>query len=250
MIKETVKYLHFRVDPSILGLPRQMWLYEDKEEQADRFLNTLSSDALNKEQKLALLEGNAGLITEDEGETLTYVDKVDQKWKDEVSQHRKYLLEKKKREEEESRATLAERASVFKQGLQSLGENANEDDLMESLTKQANQEISKKLFIQKWLENDPEKKKACDDLLKTFSNKQFNFVFKGHEYRFKDSARDQGRCPHCEQKAKESMWNKDKDKDSFIGTYHFGEQFYAECFECPSCHEKFFYHKEARDVQQ
>ena len=73
--------------------------------------------------------------------------------------------------------------------------------------------------------------------------KSYHFIFKGHEYTVVDSARHQGRCPHCDNKAKDGfMYDAYEDKEAFIGYYKVDEDNYILCFECPKCFEKFYYH--------
>jgi len=71
-------------------------------------------------------------------------------------------------------------------------------------------------------------------------NKSFRFVFKGHEYTLRDSARVQSQCPHCgHNSAGGRCWS--EDDEGYIGTYKTGKEKML-CFECPECFEKFFYH--------
>lgn len=84
------------------------------------------------------------------------------------------------------------------------------------------------------------------DLLTKLVNKQFSFVFQGHEYTFEDSARDQSECPHCGQKAVSGMIHPVDDNKSgnfaFIGIKKLAEDQHAVCFECLKCLNKLFYH--------
>jgi hypothetical protein len=72
-------------------------------------------------------------------------------------------------------------------------------------------------------------------------DKIFNFIFEGHEYVLSDSARNQGECPHCGEQAPDGKFWQTKDK-GYIGYKKLADEQFAYCFECPSCHEKFFYH--------
>ena len=74
-------------------------------------------------------------------------------------------------------------------------------------------------------------------LIKQIGNKSFNFIFKGHEYTYRDSARDQSRCPHCGNQTADGRCWKEKSAE-YIGT----TTDIFVCFECPKCFEKFFYH--------
>ena len=108
--------------------------------------------------------------------------------------------------------------------------------------KQANLDIAKNIFIANSLEKDPKKKKMNDELLQSFVGKEYSFTYKNHEYTFKDSARNQRECPHCEFKAPDgSFWN---ERDSaYIGYYDgFKDGNVAVCFECPECFDRFYYH--------
>ncbi len=87
------------------------------------------------------------------------------------------------------------------------------------------------------------------NFVKSEAQKMFNFVYKGHNYTIKDSARNQGQCPHCDYEAPNNFWK--PDNKAFIGHKIFGkklnilgkqEKAYAACFECPKCFKKFFYH--------
>ena len=81
------------------------------------------------------------------------------------------------------------------------------------------------------------------DAIEKLRSKPFGFIYKEHNYTVNDAARDQGECPHCGEKASDGFfWNKERDKNSYIGTYSFGGEYVAVCFECPGCFEKFFYH--------
>ena len=91
--------------------------------------------------------------------------------------------------------------------------------------------------------------------LDTQIRKQFHFVYKGHEYTYKDSARLQNQCPHCD---KYSISNNmvDPIKDDEAGTFKFigfkqtADDECVVCFECQECFEKLFYHEDYIRVMQ
>lgn len=114
------------------------------------------------------------------------------------------------------------------------------DEMLEELQKKANLDIAKQMFCMNFSEKDPEMKKASNELIKSFANKEYSFVFKGHNYTYNDSARNQGRCPHCDAKSKNYIW--DKKDEGYLGYHDFGGNQVAVCFECPECFENFYYH--------
>jgi len=107
--------------------------------------------------------------------------------------------------------------------------------------KQANLTMAKSIFIQNTMEKDPLSKKANEELIKTFAAKLYSFDYNGHSYTYKDSARNQSMCPHCDLKAPDGSFWRIKDK-GYIGYYDFKQGEVAVCFECPECFEKFYYH--------
>ena len=264
--------LHFTVDPSIINLPRSLYWYENKEKKAFDILNALSSGKLDLNQCKKLLDGDAYLITKDGGNSLIYVEKPDKEWKEELKVHKKFLKQKEKEEKEEKEARIKYQEEFEKEiqrnrmdieleleanlkniedevSVVSISKKSYDDPLdaflegdEEEATRLSNIKIAKMAFIQKWSTNDPEEKKRLQDMETHFLTKQYNFVFKGHEYTYKDAARNQGYCPHCDAKAKDFVWNKDKDKESYVGRHDFDKIEFAECFQCPRCNEFFFYH--------
>ena len=82
--------------------------------------------------------------------------------------------------------------------------------------------------------------KEGEKILKDMQAKNFHFVFKGHEYTYRDSARDQSHCPHCDEQSNDGYAWKEED-EGYIGTYKDGDTKML-CFECPKCFKKFFYH--------
>lgn len=114
-------------------------------------------------------------------------------------------------------------------------------DLLEDMQKEANLQIAKAMFISGVGETDSEKKKANNEMIKKFATKMYTFIFEGHQYTFDDSARNQGRCPHCENQAKDGSFFKYKE-DGYIGYHDFKQGEVAVCFECQECFEKFYYH--------
>jgi len=80
-------------------------------------------------------------------------------------------------------------------------------------------------------------------LAKKLEEKVFNFIYEKHEYVINDSARNQGECPHCGEKAPTDHFWRPTDK-AFIGEKQLGKKQYAYCFECPQCFNNFFYHVE------
>ena len=272
-----LKKLSFRVDPNILSIPRQMYWYEDKEKEALHFLHVLCSGCLNTQQCYDLLNGDAYFITKDEGITLTLVQEIDSDWQEEVNQRKKYLEEKKKEEEynknhpfckygseskckycAEDNRCLYSRFIGYKAGHTYMSHEGGEcyfnnhqeeeesslldsDNLLESLQRQANIRIGCALA--------EGKDKVSKDLAKKFLNKKYDFIFKGHQFTLKDSARDQTRCPHCNERSSDGNLWKITDK-SFIGKHKLNDIEYALCFECPKCFEKFYYHQEIQDVDR
>lgn len=87
------------------------------------------------------------------------------------------------------------------------------------------------------------------NFVKCQAEKVFDFKFKEHHYTIKDSARNQGSCPHCDHQSIDDFW-RPTDK-AYIGHKYFGmklnilgkkEKSYAVCFKCPKCNKHFFYH--------
>jgi len=268
--------LHFTVDPSILNLPRQMYWYENKEKEALRFLHVLCSGGLNTQQCYDLFNGDAYFITKDGGVSLTLVEKKDLDWIKEVEERKRYL-EKKAKEEEynkshpfckydsepeckycaEDNRCLYSRYRGYKTTLteceggecyfdnygekeQALSElNIDSDIFMESMQRQANIRIGCMLA--------EGKDKVSKDLAKKFLNKQYDFLYKGHQYTINDSARNQSECPHCSERSPDRYAWKLTDK-GFIGKHNLNDIEYALCFECPKCFKKFYYHNEIESV--
>lgn len=240
--------LHFKVHPSILNLPRQMFWYEDKQAKAIDIMDVLTSGEITIRQVRNLLNGDAYFITEDDGETLTLVEKEDKEWKKELKEHIEFLERRKielEKEKKEQRKILEKDQFFFGEDKEAF--EITHNNTMEELTKNANLNLAKGLFMQKWTSKDKAEKEACDELIKDLKNKVFDFIFKGHEYKFKHSARNQSECPHCEHKASDGfMWDETRDKKAFIGKKKLGDDMYAYCFECPKCFNKFFYHNKLR----
>lgn len=85
------------------------------------------------------------------------------------------------------------------------------------------------------------------------ADKQFEFTFKEHKYTYYDSARDQSRCPHCNQQTNALRMIdpiKDIDKFEFIGFKQLSDDECAVCFECLECGNKLFYHQDLIFTQQ
>ena len=71
---------------------------------------------------------------------------------------------------------------------------------------------------------------------------EYDFIFKGHHYTYKDSARNQLFCPHCGEAAPDGFFWSIGDK-GYIGTrMPRNGDMAITCFECPNCFEKFFIH--------
>ena len=256
----TTKTLHFTVDPSILNLPRQMFWYEDKQEKALNIMDSLVNGQATPEQIRMLLDGDAYFITEDAGKTLTMITEIDKEWKKEVEERKEYLKKRKEKasleESDRERYTKEVQRKILKETDELDDEDEetealereqrildHQDNVLERMTKNANEEIAKRAFIMGFTSKDKGEKEACETLVKEFTSKQFDFVFKGHEYTYKHSARNQSRCPHCDQQSGDGfIWDPKRDKDAYIGTYKQNDIINAICFECPKCFKKFFYH--------
>ena len=79
------------------------------------------------------------------------------------------------------------------------------------------------------------KKVHASQLIKNIANRQFDFVFKGHHYTIRDSARDQGECPHCGKRSIGNMY--EFIDDGFIGWKKIDKLQSVLCFECSNCFE-------------
>jgi len=84
----------------------------------------------------------------------------------------------------------------------------------------------------------------ASNILKDMRNKQYGFIYKGHEYTVADSARNQGLCPHCNLKAPDDEFWQITD-EGYIG---FNKEIGTHCFECPRCFDKFYYHGQENDI--
>jgi len=72
-------------------------------------------------------------------------------------------------------------------------------------------------------------------------SKCFRFIYKGHEYSYRDSARAINACPHCGfTKPTHDIF--EENSDYYLGSKSLDDTFKAVCFECPKCFKKFFYH--------
>jgi len=118
--------------------------------------------------------------------------------------------------------------------------------ISEETQKKADLDIAKKIFISNVSETDKEQKKVNEELMKKFAGKLYSFDFKGVSYTFKDSARNQGQCPHCDNQASDGFFWKETD-EGYIGYYDFKQGEVAVCFECPECFETFYYHYNKND---
>ena len=83
--------------------------------------------------------------------------------------------------------------------------------------------------------------------MRKIMSKQYVFMFKGHEYTFSDSARNQGRCPECDKESIsgrmiELIEDDEAGTFTFIGIKQLSESEYAVCYECLDCFTKFYYH--------
>ena len=248
------RILHFKVHPNIIDLPRSMFWYEDKQAKALDMVDAISSGALTINQTRNLLNGDAYFITEDNGKTLTLVEEEDKRWKKELTEHieflekRKIQLEKDKKEQEK----ILEKDNFVPEWINDQKKDfiAGYDNTMEELTKQANLDLAKQLFINKFTSKDPLEIKSNNEMIKNLTTKIYDFTFKGHDYKFKHSARNQSSCPHCDAKASDFCWSSTKDKEAYIGKKQLTDEMYALCFECPKCFNKFYYHKYAREIEQ
>lgn len=283
--KTKTETLSFKVcGEGLTTLVRDIYLYEDQA-KAWNIMGTLHG--LSIDQATAVFEGRGKFITDpDDDSLLCFVDEVDEEWQREYAEHKAHLKDVAKEEEEDKEITLVamdlqsthdelslEEAKDFvlrakqnnKNSTRPLVKLAKElmvktkmaelrkeedaigDDLLERMTKEANMTLAKSIFINNFAEKDPDKKKAGDELVKSLTNKQYSFIFKGKEYTYKDSARNQGRCPHCDEQAPDHHFWQTKDS-AYVGMHSFGNGFFAACFECPACFEKFYYHKTQEDV--
>jgi hypothetical protein len=96
--------------------------------------------------------------------------------------------------------------------------------------------------------------KYADEIEKTFRGKKtFNFVYKGHEYTYNDSARNQSECPHCGASNGDIRLIdpiRDGDDFAFMGYKRLNEDTYAVCFHCQNCFNYLFYHMDSITVNQ
>ncbi len=87
------------------------------------------------------------------------------------------------------------------------------------------------------------------------ARKQFNFVFDGHEYTYKDSARDQTCCPHCDKRSTmggmiDPITDVKAGAFTFLGIKQLDEDQYVLCFDCLNCFGHLFYHIDRMAVSQ
>lgn len=229
-----IKKLHFKIHPNILNIIRDAyWFEEGKDSWALKTLLSLdnSRKIMTLDYALKLLEGDAHFITKDGGKTLSIVFKDEKKFK-------KELARELKRKEEERKALL-----VINDEEENTEVEEFKSNTLEALIKRGNLQIAQSAMMQKLTAKTDEEREAAESILISHVNKQYSFVFEGHEYTFDDSARNQSQCPHCGKKSSDGFaWSNIDDKESYIGTKDFGNGNLALCFQCPDCHEKFYYH--------
>lgn len=80
--------LHFRVSPNIIGIIRQAYWMENRQEWAKETLRCF--DGITEPQMMDLLKGNAYFVTHDDGETLELVKSPDFEWKAELQKFLKW----------------------------------------------------------------------------------------------------------------------------------------------------------------
>jgi len=81
--------LHFRIEPEgIVDLVRQAYWMEDRKEWALETLGCMSG--ITEEQKMSVLKGDATLITEDGGKTVTLIYQEDKGWKGTLDEYQKW----------------------------------------------------------------------------------------------------------------------------------------------------------------
>lgn len=230
--------LHFKVDgPGITKLVREMFLYGDKE-KALNIITTLGD--LKISYAMNVLNGDAEFQNskKDDG-TLNYVKKEDLNWKNTIKEHKDFLIEEQ-RQKQIAEKELLENLDCDYDDDEYDDDFNDSDDFLEKLMKDTNKNIATQLFIQSVKEKDPTQKQVSLDLAKKYIQKEYSFIFKEHEYTFNDSARNQSKCPHCDYSSKSDCWQ--KDDDGYIGCKNFNNGILALCFECPNCHENFYFH--------
>lgn len=234
------KVLHFKIHPNILNIIRNAyWFEEGRKNWAMDCLNSLDGEnKMSLDLAMKLLHGEAHFITNDNGKTLTAVFKNEPEFKKKVAE----FIEEQKRKKEEIPINYEDEDMIEDEDMKS-------PSLLE-MQQEADLNIAKKAFIMKFASKDPSERNACDNIMKDMKNKVYEFVFKSHQYTFNDSARNQSLCPHCDRKSKGFLWNPEEDKEAYLGKKKLNTDIYALCFECPSCFEKFYYHKNKRDIDR
>lgn len=233
-----IKKLHFRVHPNIISVAREHYLYNNRIKDAYEFIETLSGGVLGISQATKLLEGDAYLTTEDDGETLNYIEKEDAEYKKEFLKHKEFLKTQKEREERKKEESENYEDDIEEEKPSIL--SVSPDKMLEAMTRQSNIKIGC-LLAEK---ND----KINNDMAKKFFNKQYEFDFNGHHYTYNDNARNQSECPHCGFQSTDNMWRM-KDK-AFIGKIKLNDYEYALCFECPKCFEQFYFHNDVYFIEK
>ena len=157
----------------------------------------------------------------------------------------------KKKKEATIKALRGDKGYIYDEESQSGYENKLATDVIKPIDRFNNEEIVARYsnsYIASQFEmqsSQAKNKKDQDRLRKTamqFRRKEYSFTFKNHNYTYGDSARVQSKCPHCENSSSNGYcWS--VEDEAFIGAYKLNEYQMALCFECPLCHEKFFYHQ-------
>jgi len=238
------KLMHFTVGNDLDDLARQGYWFEDRKEWAKDLIKNLCCGISNK-QITDVLNGDADVIAIENGTRTSLVYEENKEFKLKLKNHLEFLEEKKKDK------IKAKRQMDF------CG-----DDYRYCKFNMSNKCCFGLRNGYGCFFDNP---KIMDEMLQTGMNmrlnalgsgvghavdlvddmtikKIFDFVFRGHHYTIKDSARNQSECPHCSYNSKGDIFKPDTDKKAFIGVHKISDKQYIYCFECPKCFNKFFYH--------
>ena len=253
----------FTIGNGLDKLARQAYWFEDRKPWAEKLLRNLCMGITNK-QMMDILNGDAKVIAVKKGTAVELVYEEDTEFKEELQNHLDFLKEQKEK---------GRKAKIkAEKHLDYCGDNFSHCkfnsgnrccfglrntygcflDNPELMDKRIDSDVKLRIaFIlnSKGLRKTgiipdevPQLGHYDKDFIEDITIKKvFDFVFNGHHYTIRDSARNQGECPHCGNQPIGDFWNED-DKEAFIGVKKVSDKQFLWCFECPKCFKKFFYH--------